>query len=487
MKLRNKLLIGVLTVLFAVGGMSCKKYLDINTSPLTATKVDAGLLFGYAITAWDVNKNGGDTWLPIGLFVQNIASGGDYGWEKGNLYDVSVYSIQNSWTVYYSTGGNNLESAIRNAENADPVDNNTAAQCKIVKALMMYEATTLFGDVPFTEAWKPEEFPYPQFDAQKDVFEGIIALLDEAVAQMDPSSPLRITDYDVFYKGDLAKWAKLANSIKFKVLMTMVDKDPSKAAAIGEMLNNPASMLSSAADDMTYKYYDKSDNENPKYRLFKEYTGGKNYWFFANNNVFKFMEPKNDPRIPQYFDLGLGDDVTTYEGVDTEVDADDNTSLLSSSYLYRKDAPSLILSYQEILMLQAEAYARGLGVAANLATANDLFRKGVKASMDFYEADPAAIQVYLDTQLPNLVTTADPVKEIHIQQWIDLMDRPLEAFVQWRRSGSEGNEVPALTLPPGATAGPLIRRFVLPPNEISSNPNVPDPQPKYYDKMWFDL
>lgn len=487
MKIRNKILIGTLTVLLAVGGMSCKKYLDINTSPLTATKVDAGLLFGYAVTAWDVNKNGGDTWLPIGFFIQSIASGGDFGWGKGNVYDVSVYSIQNSWSLYYSSGGNNLELAIRNAEAADPVDNNTAAQCKIVKALMMYEATTLFGDVPFTEAWKPEEFPYPKFDAQKDVLEGIIALLDEAVAQMDPSNPLRITDYDVFYKGDLAKWTKLANSIKFKTLMTMVDKDPSKAAAIGEMLNNPGSMLSSAADDMTYKYYEKSDNENPKYRLFKEYTGGKNVWFFANNNVFKYMEPKNDPRIPQFFDFGLGKDVDTYKGVDTEVDADNNTSLLSSSYLYRKDAPSLILSYQEILLLQSEAYARGLGVAKNLTTAQQLFRKGVEASMNFYEADPAAIQVYLNTQLPNLLLAADPAKEIHLQQWIDLMDRPLEAFVQWRRSGSEGNEVPALTLPPGATAGPLIRRFVLPPNEISSNPNVPDPQPKYSDKVWFDL
>src|SRR5690606_6604834 len=125
-------------------------------------------------------------------------------------------------------------------------------------------------------------------------------------------------------------------------------------------------MLSSPADNMTYKYYDKSDNENPKHRLFKEYTGGKNVWFFANNNVFKFMGPKDDPRIPKYFDLGLGEGVTTYEGVDTEVDANGNTSLLSSSYLYRKDAPSLILSYQEILLLQAEAYVRGLGVAQNL-------------------------------------------------------------------------------------------------------------------------
>lgn len=62
----------------------------------------------------------------------------------------------------------------------------------------------------------------------------------------------------------------------------------------------------------------------------------------------------------------------------------------------------------------------------------------------------------------------------------------MEAFVQWRRSGSDGNEVPKLVLPPGATAGPLIRRFTLSPDEIAANPNIPAPQPTYYDKMWFD-
>lgn len=84
-------------------------------------------------------------------------------------------------------------------------------------------------------------------------------------------------------------------------------------------------------------------------------------------------------------------------------------------------------------------------------------------------------------------SASNPVKEIHLQQWIDLMDRPMEAFVQWRRSGPDGSEVPALTLPIGATNGPLIRRFTLSPDEISANTNIPSPTPKYYDKAWFDL
>ncbi|MEB3218765.1 MAG: SusD/RagB family nutrient-binding outer membrane lipoprotein [Nostocales cyanobacterium 94392] len=483
MKTKHKLLITFL-MLVAIGGNSCKKYLDINTNPLTATTVEPKLLFGYAITAWDANKNSGDSWIPIGLMVQNMASGGNFGWGAGDVYDMSPFSLNNTWNMYYNSGGNNLKLAIKAAEEADPKNNNTAAQCKIILAQMMYEATTLFGDIPYSEAFQAEKFPEPHFDPQKQVLENIIVLLDEAIAQIDPASPLKITDYDVFYGGDLTKWIKLANSLKFKVLMVMVDKDPSKAAQIGALLADPNNMISSPSDNQVFKHYTTTNQENPKYRLFKKYTNGVNQWFFANKNVFDYMAPLNDPRIPRYFDKGPN--ANDYIAVNTEQEADETTALISA-YLYRKDAPSVFLSYQEILLLQAEAYARGLGVNIDLAKSQQLFHDGVQAAMNFYEADPTEINTYLTTQLPDLTSVADPVKEIHIQQWIDLMDRPLDAFVQWRRSGTDGNEVPALTLPAGAPAGPLIRRYTLAPVEKTSNSNIPTPLPLYYDKMWFDL
>jgi hypothetical protein len=483
MKINSKILAYTLLALVATGGVSCKKYLNINTDPTAATTVEPKLLFGYAITAWDVNKNSGDAWIPIALMTQNVASGGNFGWGAGDVYDISVFSLGNTWKVYYNTAGNNLQLAIKNALEAKPVNKNAAAQSRIVLSQLMYEATTLYGDIPFSEAWNPD-IPYPKYDAQKDVLEGIIKWLDLSLSELNETDPLKISDYDVYYGGNIASWKKLANSIKFKILMLMVDKDPSKAAAIGQLLSNPNAMISTSAETWQQKYKTTTNNENPKYRLNKTYTNGENQWFFANQNVFQYMQPKNDPRIPKFFDKGPA--ATTFQAVETEQEASTSTSLISA-YLMRPNAPSVLLSYQEILLLQAEAYARGLGVTKDLVKANDLFKKGVEESMKFYEADPTEIQTYLTTQLPNLTTAADPVKEIHIQQWIDLMDRPMEAFVQWRRSGPEGSEVPTLTLPPGAPAGPLIRRWTYSPDEIAANPNIPNPQPKYYDKMWFDL
>lgn len=380
--------------------------MDINTSPITATKVESNLLFGYAITAWDANKNSGDAWLPIRLMIQNITSGGDYGWEKGNVYDLSPYAIGDTWKVYYSTADNNLKQAIKIAESSTPVNNNASAQSKIVLAQLVYEATTLYGDVPFAEAWDPDNYPYPKYDAQKDMLKGVISLLDAAILQIDGADPLKISSYDVYYKGNMSQWKKLANSLKLKVYMVMADV--TVIPKIGELLNN-GSMFSSANDAWVHKYYTTENNENPKYRLLKRYTNGENQWFFGNTNVINYMDSE-DPRIGRYLEKGF---LGTYLPVDTEVNATAENSLISA-YLYIKDAPSLIYSYQELLLLQSEAYARGLGVTKDLVKSNALFKEANK----FYGVTDATN--YVSNHLVNLTLVSDPVKEIHLQRWIGL-------------------------------------------------------------------
>lgn len=273
--------------------------------------------------------------------------------------------------------------------------------------------------------------------------------------------------------------------------MTMVDKDPTKAEQIGKLISD-GGMISSADDNLQFPYLQTAGNENPKYKILGKYTNGINIMFFANNNVLKPMQERNDSRISRYFEPGADG---VYRGLDTRQAAeetdDENADLLSSvisKYLFRKEAPELIYSYQEQLFFEAEAYVRGLGVTSNLVKANELYKKAIQTACDYYEADPVKTTEFIDA-LDDL-NTLEPDRalyEIHIQQWIDLMDRPLEEFVQWRRSGSNGNEVPALTVPTEATSRELIRRWEYSPEEMTANPNAPKESPKIWEKMWFDL
>lgn len=487
----------VLTMLLTLS--SCKKYLDINKSPNTAEAVDPKLLFSYASVAYINLRSSGDLYIPIGLASQSLNAGGNNptGWSGGDpspdIYTFSANFFNNTWVSLYVRGGANLQQAIKLSEASSPANNNAAAQCRVLLAMIVYDITTTFGDVPYTEAWNPDIL-YPKFDDQKTVLEGTLAILDKALAQFDVASPLKIgangDGYDLFYKGDIAKWKKLAKSLKLRTLLTMVDKDPTKAAAIGALITDLSQpMVSAAADNAAIAYQDVANKRNPKYAIGLQYNNGNNF-FFASKPVVDIMNaaaPLADPRLPKFFDKPASQ--ATYIGVAPGADAVDAINPRIAKSLHSATAPEVMYTYQEQLFAEAEVYARGLGVAVDLGKATSLYRQAILESCKFFgvsNTDATAFSIQFPVGTFGSQTSA--ITAIHAQQWVDKMDRGLDAFTQWRRSGPDGSEVPVLTLPIGAPAGPIFRRYEYPiTNEISNNPNAPKTTVKYNEKMWFDL
>ncbi len=315
----------------------------------------------------------------------------------------------------------------------------------------------------------------------------MLLLLDEALAQFDEAADpvLKISDYDLFYKGDLAKWQRLAKSVKLRTLLTMVDKDPSKAAAIGQLITE-GGMINSAADNMLVTYEITAGKRNPKFAIGDQYNAGTPF-FFGSKYVVDFMNSIKDPRLPKFFDKPAA--AAGYVGVQPGEDGDDDVNVRIAKSLHRADAPEIIFSYDEQLFYEAEVNARGLGVPVNLAAATTLYRKAAEESSKLYGVDAATAATFA-ASLTDLTTLGEreAVKLIHYHHWVAKMDRGIDAFTQWRRSGPEGDEVPNLTLPVGAPAGGLFRRYEYPANnELASNPNAPQEVITYNVKMWFDL
>lgn len=464
---------------------SCDKYLDINQNPNTAERVDPKLLFSFASTSYINLRSGGDLYIPMALAGQSITTGGNnptgWGTPSEEQYQISTFSLSNPWRAYYTTIGANLKQAISLAESASPKNNNAAAQCKILLALVAYEITTVYGDIPFSEAWNVD-ITYPKFDSQQSVLNGSIALIDDALAQFDDASSLKISDYDLFYKGDLSKWKRLAKSVKLRTLMTMVDKDPSVATKIGQMVTE-GGLINSSGDNLKIAYQTTSGKKNPKFAINEQYNGGQNF-FFGSKYVVDFMRNLNDPRLPKFFSKPAEAD--NYYGIEPGADGDDKHDVRISNALQAADAPEVIFTYQEELFYEAEIHARGLGVPTDLAVANTLYKKAVEESCKSYGIDATSAATFA-TALPNLSTVPTPVALINMHHWVDKMDRGVDAFTQWRRSGSEGHEVPMLGLPINAPAGGLFRRYEYPTTELSANPSAPKELIKYHEKMWFDL
>jgi len=484
MKKKFILTISALTLMLSLP--SCKKYLDINHNPLAATTVDPKLLFSYAVTSWVDLRASGDEWIPTSLAGQAVMDGfnNPTGWSGGGLtegeYTIDPLIYGNPWRAYYTSIGNNLKQAIAIAEASNPKQNNAAAQCKVLLALDFYELTTLYGDVPYTEAYN-SNIPYPHFDPQQTVLNGVVSLLDQAIAQFDATSTLKISDYDLFYKGDINKWKRLATSLKLRTLLTMVDADPTQAAKIGEMIN-AGGLVSAATDNFQVPFQDIQGKKNPKYYVSEQYNGKQNF-FFASIWVTNLLDPLNDPRLPKLFDKPAGQ--THYIGIEQGADGDDKVNPRISTSLQTAAEPETIYDYQDELFYEAEIYARGLGVSVDIAKANTLFKQAIVESCKFYGVDATTATNYA-ASLPAL-TAGNAVSTINYHHWVDLTDRGLDAFTQWRRSGPEGQEVPALTLPHNAPADGLFRRYEYPiTNEINVNPNAPKTKITYYTKMWFD-
>ena len=486
------LFVAVLVVMMT---SSCKKYLDINKNPNAAERVEADLLFVTSTVQYATKRTDGDLWIPMALAGQTVASGGDNeeswmsGYEEQYVFDPLIYG--NTWSQLYTVVGVNLRQGITLSESAIPVNNNAAAQCKVLLAMDMYDLATIYGDIPFSEALKTEVL-YPKFDAQQQVFEGILHLLDEALAQFDASSPLKISTNDLFYSGDIAKWMKLARSVKLRTLMLMVDKDPSKASAIGQLVTE-GEMIGSADDNAAIAFPDVPGRQNPKFAFvnqsFGTYPNGDPLNpFFAAKRTVDFMNGMNDPRLPYFFIKPEGQ--PDFAGIENGETGDDAIhSRLSCLKLQRADAPEYFFTSQEQLFFEAEVYARGLGVTADLATADARLRSAAMASAKLYGASDNEAEGFGNV-LPELSTlgAVEATRYIQMHHWVDEMDRPLDAFTQWRRSGPEGEETPLLTLPLGAPSGGLFRRYEYPQvEEILANPNAPKERIQYDVKMWFDL
>jgi len=179
-------------------------------------------------------------------------------------------------------------------------------------------------------AWT-SDISYPKFDPQKDVFEGVIALLDTALNQFDESSELKISDYDLIYQGDIAKWKRLAKSVKLRTLMTMVDKDPAKTAAIGQIITEGTTgLINSHADDAKVAFQNVTGKKNPKYALGEQYNAGQSF-FFGSKYVVDFMRGLNDPRLPKYFAKPATAD--NYYGIQPGTDGDDEHDVRISATL----------------------------------------------------------------------------------------------------------------------------------------------------------
>ncbi|MEM9847951.1 MAG: SusD/RagB family nutrient-binding outer membrane lipoprotein [Bacteroidota bacterium] len=462
--------------------------LDINDDPLAATSVDPNLLFPEILVNFSNNRTieiSGRTSAIVQYTEPAFGVFGDMALgELGN-----TFLVGNIWANNYTDCLKNLVLAETTAAQAEPANNNVIMQSKILQAMVYYQLTGLWEEVPFSEAVN-FDIPEPVFDRQEDILRGVVSMIDEAIALKDDTDgSFRVTTGDLIFNGDLDKWERFGNSIKLKALFLLANQDQSVAGEIAAVLNAP--LITTLADEAEFQYFDNPGDFNPIWNTLNRFSGGSNpEWWIGSTTFQAVMEDLNDPRLATYYDesdeadvIGTGDFRPGAQPGSFGGSCED-CSIVSANIL-RPDFPDRYMTAAEIVLLQAEAIASGYA-SGDLAAANEKYKEGISLSMQFFDGKPGAVsaedqQAYLDA-LPNLETLSqeEALEAIHIQLYINNFFRMPEGWIQWKRT-----KVPDLVTPIGSQLSDIIRRLFYPPDEKGANPNIPD-EKSMDTPMWFE-
>ncbi|MDD4756769.1 MAG: SusD/RagB family nutrient-binding outer membrane lipoprotein, partial [Prolixibacteraceae bacterium] len=299
---RLKNIISIIVIIVLAFFVSCQDLDELNINPngVDPANADLNLLMPTFLI--------GTGQQVVSLGVGDIAGVMQHtqkdGWSGGhNDYDWS----SQSWSAYYGNLRNIYEFHKKAVEGEYQFHEGIAL---VMKAYNFGMITDLWGDAPFSEALKAEdgsEFFKPKFDPQKEIYLGILADLESANTLLSQSSSNNSninSTQDLLYKGDAAKWRKLANSLALRYYMRLSAKESGIAQeGISKIASDPGTypVITNASEDATLGYIGSSPSDSwPTNTVYDTDPRGSYFRVKMCATLVDAMQELNDPRLGVY-------------------------------------------------------------------------------------------------------------------------------------------------------------------------------------------
>lgn len=468
---------GYTILLSAVLFGSCTKdFESLNTPPVDPTDAPTPQVFNGIVSSLPMvsgEYSVMNSWLyPI--TQQAIVTSGAY------PYDNAKASV---WQNYYQAMGDYrlLQDRIHK-EKDTTIYNNVYAMLRTIMAYSTFKVTNYYGDMPYTQAgYAPLEGASgykAAYDKQSDVYTAILGDLKWAVDNFSTNSnQYSLGSYETFLDNDITKWTQFANSLRLYVAVTLYDKNSTLAAThIADALSKPLladgndiGLWPTSIPGLDFQWRQWSFSANCYLRM------GTTMWglMSSNNNtdgsgIFDmrakiFYEPNGagqwvaypqNPTTPVPSEGGAP--YSTDRFTDWSKKAGTNFSPVNLYFEQdTKSIPELMLTAAQVHFLKAEVYNRGIGVAANPATAAAEYNAGIAASLNMWKGIAFNSPVWtvnkpstatatdgeiaaVTTNSTTMYNTANPaaaLKQIYAQMWIDEFRQPFDAWTLKRRTG----------------------------------------------------
>ncbi|APU68130.1 SusD/RagB family nutrient-binding outer membrane lipoprotein [Christiangramia flava] len=306
---------GIIKILSAglliAGLASCSDFEEINTKPdaFTSDEVSAKyFLTGIQIELYAPNRY--PYWRAQLIHADRFAGQFTFGFNGCWWSDALAYSYSSSYTdaTYDWMAGyvSNLSVYQNFVKPGGELENeNFYALGLIMKGLYYQMYTDTFGMVPYTEASDPDIIT-PKFDTQAEIYQGVIADLDEAMGIIGSQSVTGeglelLAENDLFFNGDLQKWKQLANTLKLRMALRAkgAPGESFADAAINEALQ--ADLLDTADENALMEKDTEIDQfGNAAYGdIWHNFAGVGSHWNVGKTLV-DYLRDNNDPRLSKY-------------------------------------------------------------------------------------------------------------------------------------------------------------------------------------------
>lgn len=372
--------------------------------------------------------------------------------------DNSRYTTINfNFSGWYTGPLKDLETVLTSTLDANegPVVNQVAV-AKILKAYFFWHITDRWGDVPYSEALKGRDNFTPKYDQQKDIYDSLFALLDQANAAIVPGN----IKNDIMFTGDINKWKRFGNTIHMLMALRLSKVDAAKGSVeFNKALTN--GIMGANGDNFAYPHLSDAANENYWYNSFTRL--GRN-WYAVSKPIVDYMLPVNDPRLPVFANKNTGGN---YVGLPYGLPGSttvviNNFSLLGSG-IRLQNSPVYLVTYAQALFAKAEAAKLGWIPGADVDAKINYDLAIEQSVRQWKNNDTTGLgQMRLTATVAYAPATA--VTQISTQRWVHLFLHGYEAWAEWRRTG-----IPALVAAPGANGDLIPRREGYPLIEASNN------------------
>ncbi|MDR3365508.1 MAG: SusD/RagB family nutrient-binding outer membrane lipoprotein, partial [Prevotellaceae bacterium] len=275
---------------------------EVNEDKSHPKSVEAKFILADVITSTAHSNLGGDLSTYLSTYVEHEVGVHNQLWraEMREGEPTLATTFNNTWQRLYTTL-KDARIAIALCSEGGRQEGNSVTK-GIAEVMAAYNSallTDFFGDVPWSEAALIDGIGNPlvmspKIDRQEDIYRGIFALLDAAIADLqgkDSHATGSMGQQDLLYGGDAAKWLKLAYGLKARYTMRLLHRAENKNAEYDKALGYISQSFTSADEQAAFAVYD-ANNINPLFDFQWSRSG-----LGASQSLAEKLAGRHDPRL----------------------------------------------------------------------------------------------------------------------------------------------------------------------------------------------